>query len=129
VKTTFGNIVRDQSVSICMLQQDNNMTIEEFLGDVAFEEDVINSKLIDAEKNSLDRPLTIEELDNSMRKSKLNSAPGIDGISNRFIRDCWDLFRVPLYKYALKCFEKGELTDNFRSAKIRLIPKKGTAVK
>jgi hypothetical protein len=109
--------------------QDNNMTIEEFLGDVAFEEDVINSKLTEAEKNSLDRPLTIEELDNSMRKSKLNSAPGIDGISNRFIRDCWDLFRVPLYKYALKCFEKGELTDNFRSAKIRLIPKKGDCSK
>jgi hypothetical protein len=109
--------------------QDNNMTIEEFLGDVAFEEDVINSKLTDAEKNSLDRPLTIEELDNSMRKSKLNSAPGIDGISNRFIRDCWDFFRVPLYKYALKCYEKGELTDNFRSAKIRLIPKKGDCSK
>ena len=54
---------------------DNDMSIEEFLGDVAFEEDVINSKLTDAEKRSLDRPLTIEELDNSMRKSKLNSAP------------------------------------------------------
>jgi hypothetical protein len=86
--------------------QGNDMTIEEFLGNIAFEEDVINSKLTDAEKTSLDRPLTIEELGNSMRKSKLNSAPGIDGISNRFIQECWELFRVPLYKYAQKCFEK-----------------------
>ncbi len=106
-----------------------NFTIEEFLGDVAFEEDVINSKLSEAEKSSLDRPLTIEELDNSMRKAKLNSAPGIDGISNRFIWDCWDLFRVPLFKYTQKCYERGELTDNFRSAKIRLIPKKGDCSK
>ena len=78
------------------------MSIEEFLGDVALEEDVINSKLTEAEKRSLERPLTIEELDNSMRKSKLNSAPGIDGISNRFIQENWELFRVPLFKYAVK---------------------------
>jgi hypothetical protein len=30
-----------------------------------------------------------------------------------------------LYKYAVKCYETGSLTDNIRSAKIRLIPKKG----
>jgi hypothetical protein len=30
-----------------------------------------------------------------------------------------------LYKYTLACYDSGSLTDNFRSAKIRLIPKKG----
>ena len=105
------------------------MSIEEFLGDVAFEEEVINSKLSDLERNNLESPLTIEELDNSMKNAKLNSAPGIDGISNRFIRDFWEFLRVPLFKYTQKCYEKGELTENFRSAKIRLIPKKGDCSK
>jgi hypothetical protein len=108
---------------------DANMTIEDFLGDVALEEDVINSKLTEEERTILDRPLTIAELDNSMKNAKINSAPGIDGISNRFIQENWTLFRVPLFKYAIRCYEKGELTDNFRSAKIRLIPKKGDCSK
>jgi hypothetical protein len=108
---------------------DANMTIENFLGDVALEEDVINSKLTEEERTILDRPLTIAELDNSMKNAKINSAPGIDGISNRFIQENWTLFRVPLFKYAIRCYEKGELTDNFRSAKIRLIPKKGDCSK
>ena len=34
-------------------------------------------------------------------------------------------FRNPLLKYALTCYDKGTLTDSFRTAKIRLIPKKG----
>jgi hypothetical protein len=32
---------------------------------------------------------------------------------------------VPLYKYAIHCFNSGTLTQNFRSASIKLIPKKG----
>jgi exonuclease III len=104
-------------------------SIEEFLGDVALEEEVINSKISDEERTVLDAPLTLAELDRSMKKSKLNSAPGIDGISNRFIREFWEFFRMPLFKYTNHCFEKGELTENFRSAKIRLIPKKGDCSK
>ncbi len=106
----------------------HNLTIEDFLGDVVYEE-VINSKLTMDERTILDRPLTFSELDNSMKKAKINSFPGIDGISNRFIQENWELFRVPLFKYAIKCYEKGVLTDNFRSAKIRLIPKKGDCSK
>jgi hypothetical protein len=73
-------------------------TIEEFLGDVAQHPEVIASKISDEEKLSLDRPLSIAELDFSVSKAKLNSAPGIDGISNRFIKDFWEFFRVPLHK-------------------------------
>jgi hypothetical protein len=102
-----------------------NISIEEFLGDVATHPEVILSKLTEEEKQNLDRPLTIAELDFSISKAKINSAPGIDGISNRFIRDFWEYLRVPLHKYALCCLEKGEFTCNFRSSKIRLIPKKG----
>jgi hypothetical protein len=102
-----------------------NFTIDDFLGDVAHHPDVVGSKLNDAEKADLERPLTIQELDKSIKKAKKNTAPGIDGVSNRFISRFWEFYRVPLYKYAMCCFNTGSLTENFRSAKIRLIPKKG----
>jgi hypothetical protein len=103
--------------------------IEDFLGPISNHPEVINSKLNEQEKTDLDRPLTIDEFDKSMQKAKKNTAPGIDGISNRFINTFWEFFRVPLFKFAVNCYELGTLTDNFRSAKIRLIPKKGDPTK
>jgi hypothetical protein len=55
----------------------------------------------------------------------MKSSPGQDGYSNVLIKKCWKFIRLPLLKYAHKCFEKGILTPNFRSAVIKLIPKKG----
>jgi hypothetical protein len=100
-------------------------SINDFLGDVATHPDVISSKLTENEKLDLERPLSLAELDSSAKKGKLNTAPGIDGMTNKFILNFWEYFRSPLYKYTLACYNSGSLTDNFRSAKIRLIPKKG----
>jgi hypothetical protein len=100
--------------------------IERFLGD-----DILNhpittsSKLTMEERNLLDTPLTIEELDASLEKCNLRSVPGIDGMSNAFIKKYWQYFRIPLFNYPNVCFEKKILTTNFRSASIKLIPKKG----
>ncbi len=104
-------------------------TIDSFLGNVSTHPDVISSKLNEDEREDLDRPLSIEELDLSIKKAKTNSAPGIDGISNKFIQHFWCFFRVPLYKYAICSYDTGSLTDSFRTAKIRLIPKKGDLTK
>jgi hypothetical protein len=108
--------------------KDNNIegdAVTNFLGDVATHPDVINSKLTENERLDLERPLSLAELDMSAKKGKPNSAPGIDGMTNKFIMHFWEYYRVPLYKYSLACYDSGSLTDNFRSAKIRLIPKKG----
>jgi hypothetical protein len=59
----------------------------------------------------------------------MKSAPGLDGISNYFIKTFWVYLRNPLLKYASCCRVKGRLTNNFRRAKIRLIPKKGDTSK
>jgi hypothetical protein len=100
--------------------------IEEFLGeDICNHRLVLNSKLSEAEKNDLDVPLTIEEIDRSMEKANMRSAPGIDGISNTLLRRYWQYFRIGIHKYALRCFETGRLTDVFRGATVKLIPKKG----
>ncbi len=84
-----------------------------------------NSKLTLVERNELDCPLTIDELDVSLEKCNIRSAPGIDGLSNAFIKKYWQYFSVPLFNYANDCFLKKRLTPNFRSASIKLIPKKG----
>jgi exonuclease III len=99
--------------------------IEEFLEEVSTNPAVTASKLSDHERNRLESDLKIEELDRCVRQIKRNSSPGIDGISNKFIKKYWKFFRVPLHRYATTCFETGRLTDSFRTAKIRLIPKKG----
>jgi hypothetical protein len=65
------------------------------------------------------------EFDTAVDKAKCNTSPGIDSISNRFIKHFWYIFRKPLFDYANACYLSGMLTNNFRCAKIRLIPKKG----
>jgi hypothetical protein len=100
--------------------------IEEFLGpDILASPIVSNSKLSQNERETLDSPLTLAELDDSMEACNIRSAPGIDGLSNAFIKKYWQFFRVPLFNYAIECFYKKRLTQNFRSASIKLIPKEG----
>jgi Reverse transcriptase (RNA-dependent DNA polymerase) len=103
----------------------NQNEIENFLGDVVNHELVTGSKLSEAEKNSIDAPLTINEFDLAIRSSNKKSAPRTDGLSNVFINKFWQYFRVPLLKYTNCCMEKGLLTSQFKIAKIRIIPKKG----
>jgi hypothetical protein len=103
----------------------NEQSINNFLGDVANHEEVLASKLNQEERDELEVGLAIEEFDIAINKAKLNTSPGIDSISNRFIKTFWYIFRKPLYDYAQCCYDKGILTENFRCAKIRLIPKKG----
>jgi hypothetical protein len=101
--------------------------ITDFLGQEICESPVVrNSKLTADEREALDRPLSIGELDESLNNCNLKSAAGSDGFSNRLIKLCWQHLRIPLFNYANFCFTTGLMTHNFRSASIKLIgPKKG----
>ena len=99
------------------------------MGDISEHPTVANAKLTEEEKNALESQITRLELEKSMSESNFSSAPGTDGISNKFIRNFWEFFQKPLLDYANHCFRTGELTDSFRGAKIRLIPKKGDCSK
>ncbi len=100
--------------------------IENFLGpEICQNPLVVNSKLDDNEREWLECPLSLAELDESVNSLNLRSAPGIDGVSNKFIFKFWRYLREPLHRYAVRCIERGALTDTFRTAIIRLIPKKG----
>ena len=100
-------------------------SVENFLGDTALQPKVANAKLSQRDKDMLEKNLTIEELDESIKNAKSKSAPGADGFSNKFILTFWNLFRTALFKIANECFASGHLTESFRSANIKLIPKKG----
>ena len=99
--------------------------IENFLGDLTENNVIKNSKLKPEQKIELENDLTIEELDKSIDEANLKSAPGADGFSNKFIKKFWHLFRAPLMRLAAFCYDRNSLTDSFRNANIRLIPKKG----
>ena len=83
--------------------------ITDFLGDVAENETVQNAKLNNTEKDTLDRNLTIEELDQSIKQAKTQSALGADGFSNKFIQEFWDIYQVPLFKMIVKCYDNNKL--------------------
>jgi hypothetical protein len=100
--------------------------IEHFLGpDILAHPLTRNLKLSDNERIRLEEDLTYEELDISLEGANSKSAAGIDGISTSFIKRFWYIFRVPLLKYANTAFNSGTLTQNFKTAIIKLIPKKG----
>jgi hypothetical protein len=107
-------------------------TIEDFLGpEICNSELIKNSKLTEDEKDNLDKDLTLNELDESLRRSNFKSAPGRDGFSNCFIREFWHIFRKPLYDVAKHGLNNADLPDFFMSADIKLIPKKddGSSIK
>jgi hypothetical protein len=70
--------------------------VENFLGPLVDHPAVVGCKLSEEERNSLEMDITVEELDEAVAKCNSNSAPGIDGIGNRFIKKFWIFFRIPL---------------------------------
>jgi hypothetical protein len=104
-------------------------SIPAFLGSAAQTPEVVNAKLTQDEKVRLDSPLNIAEFDTAVKQLKTKSAPGRDGINNRFIRAFWPLVRAPLFLSTLESYESGFLSENFSTAKIKLIPKKGDITK
>jgi hypothetical protein len=78
----------------------NDQSINTFLGDAANHPDVLASKLSEAERDELETDLNITEFDKAVEVAKNNTAPGIDSISNRFIKTFWPYFRKPLFEYS-----------------------------
>ena len=105
-------------------------TIEGFLGEEICAHPVVRGSILsDTEKAALDSPFLICELDKAAKQANKKSAPGPDGLSTKFILKFWHYLRTPLFNYALCCFEKGSLSGTFKTACVRLIPKKGDTTK
>jgi Reverse transcriptase (RNA-dependent DNA polymerase) len=101
-------------------------SIESFLGEEICNLKIVrDSVLTEDERNLMDRDLSLSELDEAVKIHKTRSAPGPDGISNSFIKKFWHFLRIPLFNYAKFGVENGILSPSFKTAAIRLIPKKG----
>ena len=101
-------------------------SIENFLGpEVCNHPIVTDSKISPDTKILLDAPLSLFELDAAIDASRVRTAAGPDGIDNSFLKKFWKYFRLPLLSYANVCFNKKTLTPSFRTASLKLIPKKG----
>jgi len=102
--------------------------IEDFLGpDIVRHPIVRNSILNVNEQAFMDSDLTAAELEKALSESNVGSAPGIDGYSYRFIRAYWHFFKYPLLKCAQTGLENNNLPQSFKTAQIKLIPKKADA--
>ena len=121
ITSFYANLYKNTST-----KKDFKGCIEKFLGpDICEHKIVKESKLSNSERDSLEKPLDISELDKAVKEANRKSAPGVDGLSMAFISKFWNLLRTPLFRYAICCFKKGVLTNTFRTACVRLIPKKG----
>jgi len=126
LKKHIGEYYKDIYKQPC--NKSSRTTIEDvnnFLGPVANHPTVLNAKLSELEKIELESEITEQELTQSINNANLSSAPGADGVSNRFIKHFWVYFKVPLLKLCKKCFDTGTLPMFLRTANIKLIPKKG----
>jgi hypothetical protein len=124
IRTHFGNSFKKPEDE----PDDLSGCIENFLGEQITEHPLVkNLKLNEEEKLKLEQGFTPEELDTALEGANTNSAPGIDGYSTKFIKRFWHIFRKPLLEYTRVTFRKGVLTDSFKTAVIKLIPKKGDA--
>jgi len=103
----------------------DSMTIHDFLGDEIYNSEYVRGKKLTLEESlELEGPLTILEVNKSLRKCKKRSAPGEDGWCNRSIEHFWEILKYPLVASFNNMAENECLSFSFSRVNIRLIPKK-----
>jgi Reverse transcriptase (RNA-dependent DNA polymerase) len=104
--------------------------IEEFLGpEICNRQEVLNSKITQAEQVMLSRNLTVEELDSTLGNMSSKSAGGPDGMGIPVLKKFWKFLRLPLRDYCLEMMRLGKMSPSFLTSAIKLIPKKGDTSK
>ena len=84
--------------------------------------EIVPQKISDVEKEKLEAPITKEELDIALGKSKNNKSPRLDGYSPEFYKFFWP----QLGDFFLECinsnFKRGELTCTQSQGVITCLP-------
>lgn len=68
-------------------------------------------------------PLSINELDDVIKKAPSNKSPGPDGLPFEFYRTFWEDIKEMILDVFKECMENGEMTDSMKQGLIVLIPK------
>ncbi len=83
------------------------------------------STLTPEQRQSLEKPLTLEELSIALKSLGKGKSPGIDGLPSEFFESFWDLIGPELLSVFQESLEKNELPLSCRRAVLTLLPKKG----
>ena len=119
------NLFTDLLGSESIIRPDVN--VQDFIGPA---DDVI-PKLDINQAADLDREITIDELDNVVRKSHADSSPGMNGITYQLVQHIWPLIRRLFHRATLQLMGKddippmNELPIDWCNRRIILIPKPG----
>ena len=92
--------------------------------DEAVVEELSKRRLSTEERESLEGPISKEEMTNQLFKHmKPHSAPGIDGFTVDWVRAHWDDLADLCCVAVNACYEKGELTTMLKTAIMKLLRK------
>jgi len=117
--------IRDFWSKIYKKRLDRLIRIEDFLNNGIQGLDWAEGKrLTHDEKDSLEGPVSTEELENSLKMSNMNSACGWDGISYRVISKFWPDIGPIMTDMVNESFAMGLMTKSFRTGVLKLLPKK-----
>ena len=74
---------------------------------------------------NLERPYSLAELEDSIKRSKLNKAPGPDGYTNEFFKFFKEELKIWLFRTYQEAYRMGSLSDLITMGTITCIPKAG----
>ena len=82
-----------------------------------------DTKLNQSDSDMLDKPITENDLYESLSDLPNNKTPGSDGLTVEFYKKFWKIIKEPLCDCIKTVYETGELTVDQRRGVINLIPK------
>ena len=98
-------------------------TLNDFLGEHINNPIFQQHKLTDLEKESIDGPITMEELQESLDSANMQSAMGIDGFPMKAIQAFWPLLKLITLRGFNVISVKKQLIGAMKNSKIRLLRK------
>lgn len=95
--------------------------------DETFEKDFLNDNIpsiSDADREKCDQILTLNELEDSLTKMKINKSPGSDGFTVEFYRFFWHEIKYLVFQSFQHSYLNGSLSNEQKRGILKLIPKK-----
>ena len=80
-------------------------------------------KISNREKNYLDLPLQLAELESALKRMAKNKSPGSDGFSVEFYQHFWSELKTFFFKMVNECVGTGILPITLREGILTLVPK------
>ena len=80
-------------------------------------------KLSDVQREAIDQPVTLYELKHALKGMREEGSPGPNGLTVKFYKYFFDDLSPFLLKFVCSCFNKGYVTEYFKTSFTVLLPK------